>query len=286
MTVITIGHSVRDELDGCLRSLREHAGMPLKTILVDNASTDGTVEWVRGAYPEVEVVELRKNIWGGARNHGLAKARTPYTLFIDSDARLTAGALGAMVGALGAHSDWDMVAPRLVYPEGRLQLSCRRLPPLLLPVMRRPPLNRWLEHSDAVSNHLMRDMDYASERPVLYTIGACQLFRTAVAQRVGPLDVAIGRGGCEDIDWGIRFWLAGAEVHYVPEATVVHAYRRASSKRPLSPGAWRHLRAFARVQSKHWRRRGELRTLSDELDRRASERSVASAAELAAAERQ
>ena len=270
MTAITIGHSVREELAGCLESLREHAGVPVQAILVDNASTDGTVGWVRDAYPEAEVVELTENVWCAARNSAMPRARAPYTLFLDSDARLTGGALPAMLDALERHPAWGMVAPRLVYPDGTLQLSSRRFPPRLLPFMRRPPLGRFLEHSTPVSRYLMRDADHGKSRPILYALGACLLFRTGVARSLGPLDHLIALGGCDDIDWGVRFWLTGHEVHSLPEATVIHDYRRASSQRPLSRGAWHHLRAFARVQWKHRRRRRELLRLCEELDRRAA----------------
>lgn len=270
VTAITIGHSVRDELAGCFDSLREHANVSLQTILVDNASTDGTPGWVAEAYPEVEVVELDENIWCAARNHALPRAKGEYILFIDSDARLTPGALGVMIEALEANSGWGMVAPRLLYPDGTLQLSCRRFPPRLLPVARRPPLNRWLEDSRPVSRYLMRDADHSRPRPILYALGACLLFRTSTARSLGSLDFLIALGGCDDIDWGVRFWQAGHEVHYLPQATVIHDYRRASSTHLISRGAWRHLRAFARVQRKYFGRRRELLRLCDELDRRAA----------------
>jgi GT2 family glycosyltransferase len=263
VTVVVVGHSVREELEGCLASVDRHAGIPTKTVYVDNASRDDTVRWIRREHPGVTLIQLDRNAWGKGRNAALARTETPYTLFLDSDARLTPGALPSMVSALETNSEWGMLCPRLVYPDGSPQLSCRRFPPRLLPLLRRPPLARWLEDSRWVSEHLMREVDPAQRRFVLYAISACLLFRTATAKMVGPLDFPVG----EDIDWGIRWWDAGAEVVYYPDATVIHGYRRAST-RPLSWAAVRHLSAFARVQWRYRRRRRELVKFGRELDLR------------------
>ena len=61
-------------------------------------------------------------------------------MFLDSDARLTAGALAELVGYLDANAEVGLVGPRLVSEDGTLQLSARRFPHPLLPLMRRPPL--------------------------------------------------------------------------------------------------------------------------------------------------
>ena len=71
-----------------------------------------------------------------------------------------------------------------------LQRSCRRFPPLLLPLLRRPPLARIFEQRRTVRRHLMADFDHDRARPVLYLLGACQLFRTELARRAGPFDRA------------------------------------------------------------------------------------------------
>lgn len=100
VTVVVVAHSVRNELERCFAALARNAEVPLQTILVDNASTDGTRAWVEEAHPEIEVIGLTENAFGAARNHALPRAQGRYTLFLDSDALLTAGALPALVGAL------------------------------------------------------------------------------------------------------------------------------------------------------------------------------------------
>jgi GT2 family glycosyltransferase len=269
VTIVVVAHSVRAELERCFDSIRLHARLPVHTILVDNASTDDTREWVRTAHPEVELVTLERNVGVAARDHGLRRSRSPYTLFLDSDAALTEGALAAMVKALEAHPEWGLVGPRLIYDDGSLQRSCRRFPPLLLPLLRRPPLARWCEDSRLVRRHLMDDFPHDRVRPVLYLLGACQLFRTSLSDIAGPFDPKVFLGW-DDADWCIRIRDAGGEIVYLPHATVIHSYRRLTRRQPVSRAALRQLRAFVYFWRTYAGRRRELQALSKRLDRAGS----------------
>lgn len=265
-TIVIVAHSVRHELERCLESIERHAAMPVETILVDNASTDGTQAWVRERHPEVALVELPRNIGVAARDHGLRRARGRFTMFLDSDAALTEGALPAMVAALDREPSWGLLGPRLVYDDGTPQPSTRRFPPLLLPLLRRPPLDRFFEDGGIVRRHLMADVELHRPRPVLYVLGACQLFRTSLARIAGPFDDSVFLGW-DDADWCIRIRDAGGEVVHFPEATVIHSYRRLTRKQPVSRAALKQLEAHARFQLRYLRRRRELIALQRRYDR-------------------
>ena len=264
VTIVVVGHSVRGELAECLDSVAAHAVVDHEVVVVDNASTDGTVEWLREAHPQVRVVVLDRNEFGAARNHALPFATGRYVLFVDSDTRLTAGALPELVGALDEHPGWGAVAPKLVYPDGELQLSCRRFPPFFLPVLRRPPLDRFFDDSRPVRRHLMAEVDHAVPRAVVYAISACLLFRASLVSRIGLIDERLAWGG-EDVDWCIRIRDAGYDVVYLPDAVVVHSYRRLTRRHPVSRAALRHLRSFAWLQWKYRRRQLELHRLGHTL---------------------
>lgn len=267
VTVVVVAHSVRDELARCFASLERHAGVPTRVILVDNDSTDDTVQWASATYPQIKIVRLPRNVGVAARDHGLRLSGSAYTMFLDSDAELTPGALQTMVDALEANPSWGLVGPRLINDDGSLQLSCRRFPPLLLPVLRRPPLDRYFEDGRIVRHHLMADVPHDRARPVLYVLGACQLFRTSLARVAGPFDDRVFLGW-DDADWCIRLRDAGGEIVYYPAATVVHRYRRLTNSRPMSRAAARQLWAHAYFQRTYLRRRRELIALGNELDRR------------------
>jgi GT2 family glycosyltransferase len=264
-----VAHSVRSELERCFHSIKRHAEVPVEVILVDNASTDGTGAWVRAAHPDVRLIELPENLGVAARDYGLRQAQSPYTMFLDSDAALTPGALPTMVRALDRQSEWGLVGPRLIYEDGALQRSCRRFPPMALPVLRRPPLDRVFEKRGTVRRHLMADFDHDTTRAVLYLLGACQLFRTSLARVAGSFDDRVFLGW-DDADWCFRIRDAGGEIVFLPEATVIHSYRRQTQLHPLSRASLRQLEAFFYFPRLYWPRRKELIELSEELDRRAS----------------
>jgi GT2 family glycosyltransferase len=269
VSIVVVAHSAKEELKRCFSSIYAHAGMAFEVILVDNASTDGTIRWVTREFPETTVVPLSQNIGVAARDHGLRRATSPYIMFLDSDAALTPGALPTMVDALERNPGWGLVGPRLVHDDGTLQRSCRRFPPRLLPLLRRPPLARFLEGGRTVSRHLMADFDHATTRPVLYVLGACQLFRTSLARAAGPFDRRVFLGW-DDADWCFRIRDAGGEIVFVPDATVVHSYRRQTRRCPVSRAAQRQLWAFVYFQRLYRRRRKELIELSARLDQAAA----------------
>ena len=261
LTVIVIGHDVRDEVMDCLASLRRHAGaLRLQVIYVDNGSRDGSADAVARAFGEVEVVRRAGNEGVPARNHGLRRARGRHRMFLDSDAAVTPGALEVMVDALDADPRIGLVGPRLVHPDGSLQLSARRYPPPLLPLLRRPPLRRWFDDGPTVRHHLMSDDPPAERRRVEYVLGACQMFRAEAQAAAGEIDSHIWYGP-DDADWCFAIRAAGYDAVYLPDATVVHDYRRTSARSPLSRLALRHLRAYVYFQ---WKWRRSRRRLIDE----------------------
>jgi GT2 family glycosyltransferase len=268
VSVIVVAHDVREEVLACLGSVESHAGgLACELLLVDNGSADGTAEAVAEAFPAAEVVRLPRNIGVAARNEGLRRARGRLRMFLDSDARLTPGALPELVRYLDANPGVGLVGPRLVYEDGTLQLSARRFPPRFLPLMRRPPLGRFLEDSAAVRRHVMADDRHDLTREVEYVLGACQLFTARAQGAAGEIDSIFF--GPDDADWCFRIRTAGLAVVYHPAATVVHAYRRSSAARPLSRVALEQLRAFARFQWRWRRDRERLLREGREMDARA-----------------
>lgn len=217
VSVIVVNHNTCDLLRDCLRSVREEAaGLPVETIVVDNASSDGSAAMVRAEFPEVPLIESPSNLgFSKANNAGLRASSSPYTLLLNSDARLRPGALRAMTSFLEAHPDAGIVGPRLLNADGSLQLSCG-IPP-----------TPWTEVCNKLLLHIpfpffkMGDWAHDQVREVGWVTGACLLARRAMLDRVGLLDEGMFMY-YEDLDLCLRARRAGWKVCYLPDAQAVH----------------------------------------------------------------
>jgi GT2 family glycosyltransferase len=252
VSVCVVAWNAEQHIGACLDALAQAAApRTLETIVVDNGSTDATARLL-AARPATTVIANERNRGiTPARNQALFRARGRIVVMLDADTAPRPGSIDLLAAYLDAHPHVGLVGPRLVDPDGTLQLSCRRRPFWLLPWLRRPPLAAVFEHRRAVSRHLMRDADHSRPGPVDWVIGACQAYRADLPPRIGAYDERIFSHGGEDTDWCLRTWAAGLEVHYVPAAEIVHAYGHFTRQRPLSKQALRGLTDFTYMTVKH-----------------------------------
>jgi N-acetylglucosaminyl-diphospho-decaprenol L-rhamnosyltransferase len=264
VSVVVVAHRARDLVLKCLESLERDAGMLHEAIVVDDGSGDGTGDAVRRAHPDVRLVEKPVNQGLAAgRNSALPLVRGRLVLMLDSDTEVTPGALAAMASVLDANPDVGLVGPKLIYPSGEVQPSCRRWPSFWIPVVRRWPINRIAPNSGPHRRHMMLDFDHASERPVVYVMGAAQMWRADLPGRIGSYDEGVSSYGGEDLDWCLRVWEAALEVRYAPQAVIVHDWQRVvHHRRAWNPHALRALRDFYYLQWKHRELRRDPRVLS------------------------
>jgi GT2 family glycosyltransferase len=114
--------ATRDRRDSLLRTLAEIQALPERppTVVVDNASSDGTTAVVSSAFPAVELIGLERNRGAFARNLGAARLRTPFVAFSDDDSWWRPGALPRAAATLRHHAAVGLLAARiLVGPERR-----------------------------------------------------------------------------------------------------------------------------------------------------------------------
>jgi len=239
VSVVIVSYNSRETIGECLASLR--SATIGEVVVVDNASSDGTPDLVRGRFPRVRVVANADNR-GYARgvNQGIGLSSGRYVLVLNPDITVEDGAVETLVRFMDEHPDAGIGASRLVNPDGTLQYSCRRFYTLMTLILRRTPLGRLFRNSSAIADYLMLDYDHEESRPVDWVIGACMMVRREALRDIGLMDERFFLY-FEDVDWCYRTWQAGRRVYYVPESVMRHRHVRASAT--LRPS--RHVVAHA-----------------------------------------
>jgi len=223
LSIIVVTWNVRPLLQGCLESLRPLTrGDAAEIIVVDNASTDGTVAWLRAAWPTVRLVASPTNLgFGRGNNAGLARARGAWLLLLNPDTIVLPGAVEALVGFLATHPRAGLAAPRLVYGDGRLQRNAFRFPGLGQVFLDLFPLHPRLLESPLNGRYAQEYRPAGRPFPIDHPLGAAMLVRRAVYATVGGFDEGFFMYA-EEVDWCKRIHAAGWEIWQVPAARIVH----------------------------------------------------------------
>ena len=242
LAIVIVHYNTSGDLGQCLESLAvyppscEHA-----VIVVDNASDDPGLAAVQERFATVHWILNSENL-GYARgaNRGLAALQAEYYLILNPDIVAQPGAVDALLAFAAAHPKAGITGPQLLNEDGSIQDSCRRFYTFKTLLLRRTILGKIFSHSHTVDEHLMRDFDHQSSRPVDWVLGGCLLVRRSAMQRTGSMDERFFLY-FEDVDWCYRMWQAGYEVHYTSDARFSHRHRRASAKGALHKSFWLHL---------------------------------------------
>ena len=188
LSIVIVTFNSATEIDACLASLAVHAtSVDVETVVVDNASSDGTAAAVRARWPGVRVLDAGRNLgFAGGSNLGIRQTAGELILLLNPDTVVRPGALEALMAALDARPDAAVAGPRLVDSDGRPELSFGRmispfaeLRQKLLVKGHDRGLPLVAEYVGRITNR-PRDVDWVS--------GACLLVRRADAEAVGLLD--------------------------------------------------------------------------------------------------
>lgn len=245
LAVIIVNYNVCTLLQRCLESVLAAKGdLRLALCVVDNCSTDGSVEMMRHHFPQVKLISNLDNVgYPAANNQGLlalgVTAAAPaqharYALLLNPDTELPAGALAELVHYMDMHPDVGILGPKLVLPDGRLDPACRRaFPTPAVSFYRMAGLSRLFPRSRRFGRYNMTFLDENETAEVDSVVGAFMLVRTAALEGIGLMDDRFWMYG-EDLDWAKRIKDAGWRVLYHPTVTVLHVKRASSRQNPRS----------------------------------------------------
>jgi GT2 family glycosyltransferase len=255
LSISIVSYNVRKLLDECLRSIAAHTtGIRYQVIVVDNGSTDGTVEMLRREHPSAQVIANRANIgFAAAQNMGLRAGKGRYLYALDSDTYLKADAFTDMVRFMDSHPEAGAAGARLLSPDGTRQYNRRNFPRSLWPLLYRGTLlKRMLPPSPSVVYYEMSDAVFERPAEVDWLYGGNIILRRQAILDAGCFDERFFIY-CEDIDLGYRFQRAGWRRYFVPQAEIYH-YGGQGTRQLRFRSYWRHVASFIKLFHKyHWR---------------------------------
>ncbi len=251
VSVVVISYNSRVMTLDCLHALHvDLTGVAADIWLVDNASSDGSVEAIQAEYPKVNIIANKHNIgFGAANNQAFERAKGEYFLLINTDAFLTPGAIHTMLACLKAHPDAAVVGPRLHNRDGSLQRSCYRFPGPLRCVCENLLLTAAFPNNPFLGDY--RGWAHDSERYVDFVIGAALLVRRTVVEQIGGFDTDFFMYA-EEADWQLRMHAAGWKALFCPQAQLIHYGGESSSASMKDRQFCEFNRASARFMRKHY----------------------------------
>ena len=258
--VLVTFQSARD-LAMCLGSLERAAGPhPLEVVVVDNASTDASVEIARGY--GAKVLENHANLGlSRAINAGVAVTGAPWLLIANPDTWLSPGSLRRMLATATSDPRIGCVGPHLANPDGSDYPTGRRFPSLLMGAAHAALAPLWPDNP-ATRRYHMAGVDRSRPLDVDWVSGACMLIRRPAFEQAGGFDPGYFMY-FEEMDLCLRLHRAGWRVVFDPLAEVKHVvggstrsapYAKASTHR--SAPALSTARRYARDPGWPWPRLG------------------------------
>jgi GT2 family glycosyltransferase len=235
LSIVIVNFNGGVHLEGCLRSLETHPPRtPFEVVVVDNASTDNSLEAARTRM-WVRLVELGRNAgFSAGNNAGIRASGGELVLLLNNDTLVPAGAIDTLVDKLDADPSAAIAGPRLVDADGVAELS---FGPMISPLgeLRQKlvtalhargvrPVRAWVERATRRERHV----DWVS--------GACLLVRRSAAESVGLLDERFFLY-TEDVDFCASVRAAGWKVLFTPAAEIVHLRGRARATAPAHANA-------------------------------------------------
>lgn len=241
--IVIASYNTCDLLRACLRSVYASEGdFTFDVCVVDNASSDESAGMVASEFPQVHLIANHQNLGyptannQGLRAFGLRDSRSMelgddvprFVLLLNPDTELPPDGLDKMLAFMERHPGAGAAGPKLVRPDGSLDLACRRsFPTPEVSFYRLIGLSRLFPHSRRFGRYNLTYLDPDQVAEVDSVVGAFMLVRSKAVAQAGLMDEQFFMYG-EDLDWAYRIKSAGWKIYYNPAVTVLHIKRAAS----------------------------------------------------------
>jgi GT2 family glycosyltransferase len=216
---------------------------------VDNGSEDNTISIIEDFKNNAQNINiipfyLERNMGTTySRNLALKKAKGDFICIMDSDVEVGKGIFEKLIQVLKKNDEVGLIAPKLVYPDGRPQKSNDNFPTIFTKIWRYFFLK-------VIERKTLSPSDESSPIPVEYAISAMWMIKRELINNIGLFDENIFYAP-EDVDFCLRIWKAGYKVYYYPSISCVHDAQEISRGLKINAASVKHLQGLLYYFKKH-----------------------------------
>jgi len=234
ISIVIVAWNAQHYLKLCLESLA--AAPPrrsMEVLVVDNASSDATVEMVESQFPWVKLIKSPENLgFSKGNNVAIRQAKGRYIALVNPDVIVFPGCLDALADFLDENPKVGNVGPRVLNPDMSLQSSCRRFPTLWNNFCSASGLSSKFKNSRFFAGEHMFYFAHDQTRPVDVIVGCFSFIRREAFDAIGLLDEDLFMYG-DDVDWCRRARNAGWGVVFYPGAQAIHDRGKTTAPYPV-----------------------------------------------------
>ena len=243
LSVVIVNYNVKYFLEQCLHSLEQAAmGIDHEVIVIDNASTDGSTEYITARFPKVKWMACRENNgFSKGNNIAIAHAKGEYILMLNPDTIVTKEAIEGCIAFMDNNADAGACGVYMLRTDGTFAPESRRaLPTPFVAFCKMSGLSNMFPQSRTFGRYYMQYLDKEEANPIEIISGAYMMLRHKTIKKTGALDEDFFMYG-EDIDLSYRILKSGYRNYYMP-LRILHYKGESTNK-----SSYRYVHTFYRA---------------------------------------
>lgn len=223
VSIVIVSWNVKKLLKECLHSIyHQDTNLSYEAFVVDNNSHDESAEMVSREFPQVHLIQNKKNRgFSFACNQAIEKSTGATVLLLNPDVQINSSALEDSYRYMKENSDVGICGSHIIHPDGTTQHSVRSFPDLVSHILILLKLHNFFPNLPALKKYFRNDFDYTKTQAVDQVMGAFFLIRRELINAIGMLDTHFYIW-YEEVDYCKRARDAGFVTHYFAQANVVH----------------------------------------------------------------
>ncbi len=223
LSIIIVNFNTKEYLKYCLNSISEFTSdLNYEIIVVDNASSDGSVEMLNDEFKKIKKIYNQTNVgFASANNQAIKIAEGELILLLNSDTRILDNAIGKTMDFMNENPNASIVGCKLLNPDGTLQPSCRSFPTLWNLFTESTFLYKLFSKNKLFGKYYMSYFDHNSILQVDVVMGAFMMIRREVFKKIGYFDEAYFMY-TEETDLCFRAKAHNYKIYFSPTAEIIH----------------------------------------------------------------